>query len=143
MDIAIKAQKFRGRVDKSDEKIDYIWLPIKTREEQHTFSINRDSKIFDLIKTKVDDETWARIDMILEEIENSLPYQQIYIDKSQNKIDDKVDDERKAEIETKARMLISMAMDMGRGDKKSVIENLFNSEPFNNFPELKTKLLEE
>lgn len=143
MDIAIKAQKFRGRVDKSDEKIDYIWLPIKTREEQHTFSINRDSKIFDLIKTKVDDETWARIDMVLEEIENSLPYQQIYIDKSQNKIDDKVDDERKAEIETKARMLISMAMDMGSGDKTTVIENLFNSEPFNNFPDLKVKLLEE
>ena len=81
--------------------------------------------------------------MVLEEIENSLPYQQIYIDKSQNKIDDKIDDERKAEIETKARMLISMAMDMGNGDKTAVIENLFNSEPFNNFPELKVKLLEE
>lgn len=143
MDIAIKAQKFRGRVDKTDEKIDYIWLPIKTREDQHTFSINRDSKIFDLIKTKVDDETWARIDMVLEEIENSLPYQQIYIDKSQNKIDDKVDEERKAEIEAKARMLMSLAIDMGNGDKLSVIENLFNSEPFNNYPELKTKLLEE
>ena len=143
MDIAIKAQKFRGRVDKGDEKIDYIWLPIKTREEQHTFAINRDSKIFDLIKSKVDDETWARIDMVLEEIESSLPYQQIYIDKSQNKIDDKVDDERKAEIETKARMLISMAIDMGGSDKKTIIENLFKSEPFNNFLDLKVKLLEE
>ena len=143
MDIAIKAQKFRGRVDKADEKIDYIWLPIKTREEQHTFSINRDARIFDLIKTKVDDETWSRIDMVLEEIENSLPYQQIYIDKSQNKIDDKVDDERKAEIEAKARMLIRMALDIGSESKSAVINNLFNSEPFNNYPALKIKLLEE
>ncbi len=143
MDIAVKAQKFRGRVDKANDKIDYIWLPIKTREEQHAFVINRDAKIFDLIKGQVDDETWARIDMVLEEIENSLPYQQIYIDKSQNKIDDTVDDERKAEIENKARMLIMMALAMGNADKSNIIESLFNSEPFNNYPELKIKLLEE
>lgn len=143
MDIAVKAQKFRGRVDKSDDKIDYIWLPVKTREEQHSYLINRESKIFDLIRDKVDDEIWERIDMVLEEIENSLPYQQIYIDKSQNKIDDTVDDERIAEIEAKARMLITMALSMGDNSQESIINNLFNSEPFNNYPQLKEKLLEE
>lgn len=143
MDIAVKAQKFRGRVDKSDDKIDYIWLPIKTREEQHSYLINREAKIFDLIRDKVDDDTWARIDMVLEEIENSLPYQQIYIDKSQNKIDDTVDDERLAEIEAKARMLISMALSMGDNSKDIIISNLFKSEPFNNYPQLKEKLMED
>ncbi len=143
MDIAVKAQKFRGRIDKNDDNIDYIWLPIKTREEHHSYLINRKSKIFDLIRDKVDDETWARIDMVLEEIENSLPYQQIYIDKSQNKIDDTVDDERIAEIETKARMLINMALSMSDNSKSAVIDNLFNSEPFNNYPQLKDKLMEE
>ena len=143
MDIAVKAQKFRGRVDKNDDKIDYIWLPIKTREEQHSYLINRDAKIFDLIRDKVDDDTWARIDMVLEEIENSLPYQQIYIDKSQNKIDDTVDDERIAEIEAKARMLITMALGMSDNSKEGIITNLFNSEPFNNYPQLKEKLMEE
>lgn|GEM_PF-2887243 len=143
MDIAVKAQKFRGRVDKNDEKIDYIWLPIKTRDEQHSYIINREAKIFELIREKIDDETWARIDMVLEEIENALPYQQIYIDKSQNKIDDTVDDERIAEIEAKACMLISMAMVMGNNSRVEIIRNLFNSEPFNNYPQLKEKLLEE
>lgn len=143
MDIAVKAQKFRGRVDKTDDKIDYIWLPIKTREEQHSYLINRESKIFDLIRDRVDDETWARIDMVLEEIESSLPYQQIYIDKSQNKIDDTIDDERIAEIEAKARMLVNMALSMGGNSKIVVINNLFNSEPFNNYPQLKDKLMEE
>lgn len=143
MDIAVKAQKFRGRVDKSDDKIDYIWLPIKTREEQHSYLINRESKIFDLLRDRVDDETWARIDMVLEEIENSLPYQQIYIDKSQNKIDDTIDDERLAEIEAKARMLISMALNMGDNSPSTIIESLFNSEPFNNYPQLKEKLMGE
>ncbi len=143
MDIAVKAQKFRGRVDKGDDKIDYIWLPIKTREEQHSYLINREAKIFDLIRDKVDDDTWARIDMVLEEIENSLPYQQIYIDKSQNKIDDTVDDERLAEIEAKARMLIGMALSMGDNSKDIIINNLFKSEPFNNYPQLKEKLMED
>ena len=143
MDIAVKAQKFRGRIDKTDDKIDYIWLPIKTREEQHSYLINRESKIFDLIRDRVDDETWARIDMVLEEIESSLPYQQIYIDKSQNKIDDTIDDERIAEIEAKARMLVNMALSMGGNSKSVVINNLFNSEPFNNYPQLKDKLMEE
>ena len=142
MDIAIKAQTYRGRIEKIDENIDYIWDRIQDRE-QFTYHINRNSKIFDLIRDKVDDETWSRIDMVLEEIENAVPYQQIYIDKSQNKIDDTISDERTAEIESKARMLISMAVSMGNPDKKSIIENMFKSEPFNKYPGLKEILLEE
>ncbi len=143
MDLAVKAQTYRGRIDKVDEKIDYIWLPIKTREDQHMFCINRDSRIFDLIKEKVDDETWSRIDMVLEEIENSLPYQQIYIDKSQNKIDDEISPERLAEIEAKAQMLIAITLSMGNESREQVVERLFCSEPFSKYPQLKQTLMEE
>lgn len=143
MDLAVKAQTYRGRIDKVDEKIDYIWLPIKTREDQHMFCINRESRIFDLIREKVDDETWSRIDMVLEEIENSLPYQQIYIDKSQNKIDDEISPERLAEIEAKAQMLVTIALSLGNESRDQVIERLFCSEPFSKYPQLKQKLMEE
>lgn len=143
MDLAVKAQTYRGRIDKIDEKIDYIWLPIKTREDQHIFHINRDSRIFDLIRNKVDDETWNRIDMVLEEIEESLPYQQIYIDKAQNKIDDSISEERIAEIRSKAQMLISIALSMGRESRQAIVERLFLSEPFSKYPFLKTDLSEE
>ena len=143
MDLAVKAQTYRGRIDKVDEKIDYIWLPIKTREDQHMFCINRESRIFDLIREKVDDETWSRIDMVLEEIENSLPYQQIYIDKSQNKIDDEISPERLAEIEAKAQMLVTIALSLGNESRGQIIERLFCSEPFSKYPQLKQKLLEE
>ena len=142
MDIAIKAQTYRGRIEKTDEDVDYIWDRIQDRE-QYYYHINRESRIFDLIKEKVDDETWSRIDMVLEEIENSVPYQQIYIDKSQNKIDDTISDERIAEIESKARILITMAESMGGGAHAEIIEKMFLSEPFNKYPSLKEKLLEE
>lgn len=142
MDTAIKAQTYRGRIEKVDEKIDYIWDRIKERGEQYSYRINRDSKIFELIKGRVDDECWSYIEMVLEEIENSVPYQQIYIDKSQNKIDDVISDERTAEIEAKARILINMALNMGANSRTQIIENMFCSEPFSKYPTLKTKLQE-
>lgn len=142
MDIAVKAQTYRGRIEKVDENIDYIWDRIQERE-QYSYRINRNSRIFDLIKEKVDDETWARIDMVLEEIENAVPYQQIYIDKSQNKIDDTISAERVADIENKARIMIAMAEKMGNSSRAEIIGNMFDSEPFNKYPGLKEKLLEE
>ena len=142
MDTAIKAQTYRGRIEKIDEQVDYIWDRIKERGDQFTYKINRNSRIFDMIRQQVDDETWSRIDMVLEEIEDSVPYQQIYIDKSQNRIDDYIDDERVADIEAKARVLIKMALDMGGNSREQVIENLFQAEPFNKYPLLKSKLLE-
>ena len=96
-----------------------------------------------MIREKVDDETWSRIDMVLEEIENSLPYQQIYIDKSQNKIDEEFDENQISEIKSKAHMLISMAKATGNTNLVQVIEVLFSSEPFCKCPEVKQQLLEE
>lgn len=143
MDIAVKAQTYRGRIEKIDENIDYIWDRVKERGEHYTYHINRDSRIFDLIKDKVDDEIWSRIDMVLEEIENSVPYQQIYIDKSQNRINDEIDKERIAEIQAKAEMLISIAVKIGNVTEKEAAETLFKSEPFSKYSELKEKFLEE
>lgn len=142
MDTAIKAQTYRGRIEKVDEQVDYIWDRIKERE-QYIYKINRKSRIFDLLKGHLDDEALSLLDMVLDEIESSIPYQQIYIDKSQNKIDDTVDDERTAEVEAKARILISMALLMGSNTRGQVIENLFLAEPFNKYPAIKEKLLEE
>ena len=143
MDMAVKAQTYRGRIEKIDEKVDYIWDRVKEREDNYSYRINRDSRIFELIKNKVDDETWSLIDMVLEEIENSVPFQQIYIDKSQNRIDDTVDQERITEIESKAEMLIGLALKMGNSNRKAIVEKLFESEPFVKYPELKKKMLEE
>lgn len=142
MDVAVKAQKYRGRIDTKDDGIDYIWLPVKTREEQHVFQINRDSKIFDLIKNEVSDEVWAKIDMILEEVESNLPYQQIYIDKAQNHIDDTVSEERLKDIEDKAEVMLTLALSMGNKTKEEILNSLFLSEPFNKYPEIKQRLLE-
>ena len=53
-----------------------------------------------------------------------------------------ISDERVAEIEAKARILIKLAMDMGNPNRQEIVENMFQSEPFNKYPSLKEKLLE-
>lgn len=140
MDIAVKQQKHRGRIEKIDDDIDYIWDRVKGRGENYSYRINRNSKIFKLIQSSVSDELWAQFDMVLEEIENAVPYQQIYIDKSQNKVDEEVDPERIAEIKSKAEMLIRIAVDIGGNSREDAIDELFKAEPFNHYPELKELL---
>ena len=78
--------------------------------------------------------------MVLEEIENAVPFQQIYIDKSQNKVDEEIDEERMAEIKAKAEMLVRMATELGGTSREDAIAELLKAEPFNHYPDLKNML---
>ena len=143
MDRSVQKQAYRGRTAKVDENIDYVWERISQRNGLFTYRINRDSRIFDLVRSHVSESALPYIDMLLEEIENNVPYQQIYIDKSQNVIDDDVSDERKADVEAKAEIMIKLGLNAGATDAGAMIERLFLSEPFSNFPELRQKLKEK
>ena len=70
-------ERYRGRNENINDNIEYIWSRIKDRDRIR-YEINRDSVIFDQIKQKVDDNIWNEINSVLKEIENTLPYQQIY-----------------------------------------------------------------
>lgn len=142
MDISVRKQKHKGRIAKVDDNIDYIWDRIEGRNNTFTYKINRNSKVFDLIKDKVDDEVWEHINMIVEEIEESLPYQQIYIDKSQGKIDEEETDERFAEIKSKAEMLVKISVTTGV-DTELAIKGIMKSEPFIHYNNLESVLREE
>ena len=142
MDISVKKQIYRGRIVKVNEDTDYVWDRISLRDGFFTYHINRNSRIFEFIKENINEESIPYLDMLLEEIENNLPYQQIYIDKSMNVINEEVTDERKADVEAKAEVIINSALKAGVDDVNGMIDRLFLSEPFNNFPELKEKIKE-
>lgn len=144
MDIAIKVLTYRGTV--TNKSSDPIWNRVEDEHaESFRYEINRESKIFDLIKNEVDDSTWNSIDMVLEEIEKAIPYQQIYIDKTQNKIEESVDEkERTEEIRTKAQMLINIAKQVNPSKSaEDIINDIFGSEPFNKFDDIKDCLIKE
>jgi hypothetical protein len=141
MEIAIRAQRFRGRVQNINDKIDYIWDRYQVRGNKYKYKINRDSKVFELLKD-IDETALQKINLVLDEIEESMPYQQIYLDMSDHIIEDSVSDERKAEIENKARSIFEIYKRFGK-DGTQIIEDIFQSEPFNKYLELKAKLLKD
>ncbi len=79
--------------------------------------------------------------MVLEEIENAVPYQQIYIDKTQNKVDENISEDI-GDIEAKARTLIKMVMSIDECSINVAIDRVFSSEPFCNYKELASKIRE-
>lgn len=143
MDLAIRAQKYRGRIEKVDQHVDYIWDRISLREGVFSYRINRNSRVFDLLKGHMSDEAWQRLTLVLDEIENSVPYQQIYIDKSQNSLDDTVDASREDDVAAEAALLLPTVMSFAGVDRSGAIELLFASEPYCNYPAIKQKMIAE
>ncbi|MDP3445484.1 MAG: ATP-binding protein [Ignavibacteria bacterium] len=136
MDFSIKIQNHRGRIAKLNDDLDYIWNRVQCRDNKFIYNINRNSRIFELVKKNVDDEAMNRFEMVLEEIERSIPYQQIYIDISQDIVDEEDDEERLKDIENKGLMWVRHVLELGHLTPKQTIDQLFKSEPFCKHPEM-------
>lgn len=136
MDFSVRIQNHRGRIARINDDIDYIWDRVRCRENKYMYSINRESRIFEFLKEKVDDEAMNRFEMVLEEIERSIPYQQIYIDISQNIVDEEENEERLKDIENKGILWVKHVLELGHLSPKQTIDQLFKSEPFCRHPEM-------
>lgn len=143
MDASIKKQKYRGRIAKVNDDLDYIWNRIKTRDNWE-YSVNRDSKMFKLLEEHLSEDAKPYFEMFLEEVEKNIPFHQIYLDKSQNVISEEDDEERITDIVNKAKMMISFTMELNTSlSREQAVDNIFKEEPFCKHPELKQKVLEE
>lgn len=140
MELATKVQVHRGRVAKINDDIDYIWNRVEGRGKKYFYNINRESRMFQLLKNHVDDEAMSRFEMVLEEIERSIPYQQIYIDISQNIVDEVDDNERLKDIENKGIMWVNDVVKLGTITAQQAVDQLFKSEPFCKHPTMKANL---
>lgn len=138
-----RVQSYRGRRTNSNSNIEYIWQRKEIRGG-FEYSLNRNAQLFSILKSSLDSNTWNKMNKIFFEIEKNLPYHQIYLDEAENKVSNIVEltSERENEIEDLAKFLINMALDKGNS-KDNIINKLFLSEPFNNYPNLKYKLLKE
>ena len=137
IDIKKQSAKIPGVIKSQLTKAVDEAMDISVRKQKHKGRRTKPDENIDYI--------WDRmqIDMVLEEIEEAVPYQQIYIDKSQDKVEDTVSDERLAEIRSKAETLVKLAVSMGDTDTETAIQGLMKSEPFNRYPELEEILRKE
>lgn len=143
LDFSVRQQTYRGRTTKVDDDIDYIWDRKEGRNNTFYYQINRESRIFQFVRDKMSDEDYSYLETLLAEIENNLPVQDIYVDKSNEAIsppEESVD--RLDDIYQLAVTMASTMIETRGNDVEGVIEDLFKVETFHKYPQLKEKLLE-
>lgn len=144
LEFSIRQQTYRGRTEKVDERIDYIWDRKRGRNNTFFYQINRESKLFQFVRDKMSDEDYGYLEMLLTEIENNLPIQQLYIDKSNESIS--APEETNGRLDDVYQMAVTLATTMMtiRSDVwEAIINDLMNSEPWCKYPAIKEKLLKE
>ena len=144
LDFSVRQQNYRGRTRKVNENIDYIWDRKEGRNNTFFYQINRESKLFQFVRDKMNDEDYGYLEMLLTEIENNLPIQQLYIDKSNECVstpeetDDRLDD-----LYQTAVTLAKTLMDLRSDGWEAIVNDIMKSEPWCKYPKIKEKLLNE
>ena len=139
MNSSVKQQKHRGRESKINDDIDYIWKRIEARGN-FFYEINRESRLLNYVKEHVSEEAFQYFDLFLDEIEQNIPLQQIYIDKSSNSVISKNDKNREIDILQKAIMMIDFSTKVGSIGVDDAISTIMKSEPFCNDSKLESEL---
>lgn len=143
LDFSVRQQTYRGRIKKVNNNIDYIWDRIENRDNTFSYRINRGSKLFQFVRDKMSEEDYNYLEMLLVEIENNIPIQQLYIDKSNEAITTPIETkERLDDVYQKAMTIASELTKLRPNDNWNVlIDTLMMSEPFCNYPTIKNKLI--
>lgn len=144
LEFSVRQQTFRGRTEKVNDDIDYIWNRNRGRNNTFFYQINRESRLFKFVRNKMNEEDYSYLEMLLTEIENNLPIQQLYIDKSNESIvAPEETDERLDDVYQMAVTLATTMMSIRTDGWDAIINDLMNSEPWCKYPTLKDKLLKE
>lgn len=144
LEFSVRQQTYRGRTEKADESIDYIWDRKRGRNNTFFYQINRESKLFQFIRDKMSEEDYGYLEMLLTEIENNLPIQQLYIDKSNESVSAPEEtDGRLDDVFQMAVTLASTMMSIRSDGWEAIVNDLMNSEPWCKYPAIKEKLLKE
>jgi hypothetical protein len=133
IETSIKQNKFRGSGKKLEKA--KLWYAVNNRGK-YEFRINRDALIFHLLQN-LDDRSRHAVELVLDEIEKLLPYNDIYITMAEGcgpadrkpSVND-VDEERLTEVEALALMLWNILESSGKTDPDDILETIFSSEPF-------------
>ena len=144
LEFSVRQQTYRGRTEKANENIDYIWDRKRGRNNTFFYQINRESKLFQFVRDKMSEEDYVYLEMLLTEIENNLPIQQLYIDKSNESVSAPEEtDERLDDVYQMAVTLASTMMGIRSDGWEAIVNDLMNSEPWCKYPAIKDKLLKE
>lgn len=142
MDISEKKETHRGRKQKVDEKIDYIWDRMEGRNEHFYYQINRESRLYHYVKDNMDENSFQLMEILLNEIEHNIPTQQMYIDRANDVIEDVQEDNRVDDIFQLSITMVDNLINISHMTPDEAIKSIQYSEPFVKFPTIFDKLNE-
>lgn len=143
LEISVRKQTHRGRKNKVDDKIDYIWDRMEGRNQNYYYQINRESKLYQFVKEKISEEDFGYFEMFIGEIEKNIPIQQMYIDKSNEAIEVEEADNRFDDVYQLGVTLIENIRKVSDKNVREIVEDVMTSEPFCNYSDIKEKLLKD
>lgn len=140
--ISVSKQTHRGRKQKVDENIDYIWDRIEGRDKNFYYKVNRDSELFKFVFSRLAEEDVEYVKMLVSEIEKNVPMQQIYLDKSNDSIIVEEDEHREDEVYQMAITMIDASRAISPSPVSKLIDDFLKSEPFCKYEQLNDRLKE-
>lgn len=87
---------YRGRKEKHDKEIEYVWEKIKIREG-YEYQINRKLPQLEMLESTLDGSEIKLLNSLLNTIEESLPVQTLYVDVAKGVIEEKKNDDEQFE----------------------------------------------
>lgn len=141
MNISVRQQTHRGRKNNVDSMMNYVWNRMEGRDSNyHYYEINRQTELFKYVKSKISDEAYNYVEMLIDEIEKGVPFQQMYLDSANNCIQYKEDPEYDAELIQRAILLVNNYIEMGL-EAKEIIDNIvLKEESFTKISNIKDEL---
>lgn len=137
-----KIHTYRGRKEKGNKEIDYIWEKIKLREG-NSYIINRNIPQIKLLEEELSETGLKLLGSLLSSIENSLPIGQLYLDAAKGEISGKKASEEEIDIEWNK---LQNNMDIVKKRNLPVdkyYKAFMKTEPYCNYPEIIERIKKE
>jgi hypothetical protein len=95
-----------------------------------------------MIKEKMSEEDYILLEMLIKEIEQNVPTQQIYIDKSNDVLKEDESEARIDEVYQLAIYMVNQAKSFGLRSVRDIITELMKTEPFCKYKSIEEKLID-
>lgn len=135
---------YRGRKEKKNTDISYVWERIKGREG-YDYLINRDIPQIKLLEDTLDDGQMKMLDAVINTLEESFPVAALYVDAAKGDVENHKPAENQDEIDEMWHE-IEISIEYAKTNNLAVLEyyKAFQKvEPFCNYPEIKERIQKE
>jgi hypothetical protein len=131
-----KVYEYRGRKTTTEDII-YIWDRFENRNHKFEYRINRDLPQLSILESQLDSKQITILNNFLNLVEESIPYNQIYLDIANN-VYNQVDDQQIDDMVYQINEMMNIA-DQNGLNRNDFLDIILKTEPYVNCKELQER----